>query len=415
MDQALSPDVEAYWCYALVLVLALIVATIQVGQLLKGLANAWATGRAWLLLGAYTCVPIVLFWVLDRADALHDTSLFAAILVALTYRQILSGSGQGITVPSGLATAWQPFVTWSNNIAASISARVARNNSRFDQAVIAKLVSDPKAYEDVRDTVLNHSPDPAKTQADLDSRDRLKPPLDDAGVLERKASYLYFTLKAVPDVDSDRFFLDRGLISRWAYFYYAKEWKSKLVAIASLLATLVVVLALVFNSEQSLSAYRVRYHLWRFEKANATPADRFRATQFLESGLERKDPVFLDLVTRDLTARLRFDGLPPDAADRYLALLRTPALADSPVLLPGLADALRTASAELRTATEKNLMYWASQRGLTVPAELQAWSPTKQDADTCVDTVSNAWKAIANRQPPTALTCLSKLADAPAP
>src|ERR1700748_2075579 len=112
MDQALSPDLEAYWCYAIVFFLAVIVAAVQVRLLLKGLANAWATARAWLLLGAYTAVPLLLFWALDRADALHDTSLFAAILVALTYRQILAGSSQGITVPSGLATAWQPFVTW---------------------------------------------------------------------------------------------------------------------------------------------------------------------------------------------------------------------------------------------------------------------------------------------------------------
>jgi len=407
MDQALAPDLEAYWCYALVLFLAVIVAAVQARQLVKGLANAWATVRAWLLLGAYTCVPIVLFWALDRADALHDTSLFAAILVALTYRQILAGSGQGVTVPSGLATAWQPFVTWSTSVAAGISARIARNNSRFDQAVVAKLLSDPKAYEDVRKTVLNHTPDPAKTQADLDSRDKLKPPLDDAGVLERKATYLYLTMKGLPDIDSDIFFLQKGLISRQDYFLYAKEWKSKLVVIAMMLATLATILALALSDRQFLSAYQVHYHLWRFEKVNATPADRFRATQFLESGLQRGDAVFLDLVPRELTARLRFDGLPVEDADRFLALLRTQSLADSTALLPGLADALRTTNAELRADTEKTLVYWAAEHGLTVPPELRAWSPAKQDADTCVDAASNAWKAIADRQPPGALTCLN--------
>jgi hypothetical protein len=408
MDQALSPDLEAYWCYAIVLVLALFVAAAQTRQLLRGLANAWATARAWLLLAAYTSVPLLLFWVLDRADALHDTSLFAAILVALTYRQILTGGSQGINVPTGLAQAWQPFVTWSNHVAASISARIARNNSRFDQAVIARLVNEPPAFEQIRKTVLNHSADPVKVQAALDSRDKLKPPLDDAGVLERKASDLFLMLKALPDVDANRFLLDNNLIGKGDYYWYAEEWKSKLVVAATLLASAVAAVVLLVKTEGSLSTYQVRYHLWRLEKVNATPADRFRATQFLESGLDRREPIFLNLVPQKLTSRLRFDGLPLDTADRFLALLRSQPLQDSASLLPGLADALRTANADLRAHVEKDLLYWAALRGLTLPSRLQAWNPSKDDADTCVDAISNAWKAIAAHLQPGSLACLAQ-------
>jgi len=125
MDLSLSPDLEAYWCYLILFGLAFLVALVQVRLLLKGYTNIWATARSWLLLCAYTLVPIILFWVLDRADALHDTSLFAAVLVAVTYRQILSGGNQSMTIPSGLATAWQPFVAWSDNIAAGIRDRMA--------------------------------------------------------------------------------------------------------------------------------------------------------------------------------------------------------------------------------------------------------------------------------------------------
>ena len=213
MDLALSPDFEAYWCYLILFSLALTVAVIQVRQLLKGLPNIWATARAWLLLAAYTAVPIALFWLLDRADAIHDTSLFAAILVGLTYRQILTGGTQGITVPGGFAKAWQPFVTWSDNIAAGISARIARNRSRYDQDVIQQLATHDDIFDNVRKTILNRSADPSKVQAALDDFNKLKPPLDDAGVQRRKANDLYYALKALPEVDSDRFLRDNGIIS----------------------------------------------------------------------------------------------------------------------------------------------------------------------------------------------------------
>jgi len=188
MDLALSPDIEAYWCYLILSGISAAVAATQVRRLLKGLANIWASAGAWLLFAAYTAVPVGLFWLLDRADALHDTSLFAAILIALTYRQILSGSDQGIVVPGGFAKAWQPFLTWSDNLAAGINSRIARNTSRYDGGVIHQLATNPEVFDIVRKTILNSNStaEPAKFQTALDDFNQLQPPLDDADVQERK-------------------------------------------------------------------------------------------------------------------------------------------------------------------------------------------------------------------------------------
>ena len=40
MDLSLSPDLEAYWCYLILFTIGLIVAAIQVRELLKGFTNS---------------------------------------------------------------------------------------------------------------------------------------------------------------------------------------------------------------------------------------------------------------------------------------------------------------------------------------------------------------------------------------
>jgi len=411
MDLALSPDIEAYWCYLILFCLALIVAVIQVRLLLKTLPNIWASAGAWLLLAAYTVVPIALFWLLDRADALHDTSVFAAILIALTYRQILSGGTQGMPVPGGFAQAWQPFVTWSNKVAAGISARIARNNSRYDGTLIEKLAANPEVYDYVRKTVLNRTSDPAKVQAALADLDKLKSTLDDAGVLEKKANYLYYALKDVPDVDSDRLLLNMGLTSKRHYYLYAREWRSKLFVISVIIAAALGIFGWISFSDFPFGAH---YHLWRFQKINATSADRFRALQHLEEGLRGADPKYGELVRQQLTHQLRFEMLPLETADRILRLLLNKSLAMSDALTVELADSLRNENSDLRARTQKELVYIADARDLQIPSELRSWKPGKEDAPTCIDAVSNTWAKLAKTRKapePRELACLA----APAP
>lgn len=421
MDLSLSPDVEAYVCYLVLLGMALIVAVIQVRTLLKGYTNVWSSARSWLLLGAYTSVPIALFWLLDRADALHDTSLFAAILVAITYRQILSGGSQGVTVPSGFAAAWQPFVTWSNNVASGIRDRIARNNSQYDAEAIRNLASNQEVFDEVRRIVLNGSPAPAQVQAALDAFDALKPPLDDSGVQARKARYLYIALKAVPEVDADKLLKDRGIIDTRQYYLYAKESRSKwFVRVVSFA---VAVGAMVLALQLRDPVYQAGYYLWRLEKTNATVSDRFRAEQHLEQGLRHGDSGFIRTVRDRLKARLRYAALPLETGDRMLAVLfqGTGGQFDSS-LIADLAESLRTENADLRSRTEKVLVYLADQRGLKLPAALREWKPGKEDALTCVDAAANAWKRIAEggSAPDGALACLAEPAkneqpQAPAP
>lgn len=410
MDLSLSPDLEAYWCYCILAALALVVAGVQVRGLLKGFTNAWSTARAWLLLGAYTTVPIALFWLLDRADALHDTSLFAAILVAITYRQILSGGTQGVTVPGGFAKAWKPFVAWSDNVAAGIRDRIARNASRYDAKVTDHLATDATVFEEVRRKVLNHSVNPGQVQSALDEFDKQKPPLDDTGVLQKKATYLYFALKALPEIDADKLLKDKQVITTSEYYLYAREWRSRIFV--GLFAVIVAVLAVIAAAQVRDPKYEARYYLWRFEKPNATNVDRFRAAQHLERGMRSGHADFVRIVRQELATRLQFDALPLDTADRMLQLLfQKTASAPDASLMEALADSLRTNNPDLRARTQKVLICLGEERHLTIPDVLRKWKPSKEDAATCVDTAANAWSQLAKPGAPPADAALACLAE----
>jgi hypothetical protein len=407
LDLSLSPDLEAYWCYLLLFCLSFIVALVQVRTLLKGYRNVWATTQSWLLLSAYTSVPLLLFWVLDRADALHDTSLFATILIALTYRQILAGGNQSITIPSGLASAWQPFVAWSDKIAAGIRDRIARNSSRYDREVIQSLATRNEVYEKLRRLVLNRAPNPADLQKQLDSFNALSPPLDQEGVLERKATYLYFSLRALPDVDAERVFRDEGIISQTKYYLYAQEWGSRLLVFGVVL--LLVIGGFNIASRLRTPADEARYYLWRFEKPNVTSADRARAAEHLEQGIHSGDKTYINMVRQEFIKKMRFEVVPMETAERMLKLFYQKSDAGAEGLIEALADALRTEDPDLRGRIEKTLVYLADERGLTVPSELRAWQPSKEDALTCIDKAANMWAQVGQVQHqlnPGVLSCL---------
>src|SRR4051812_39947200 len=112
MDLTVSPDVDALICYAITLIAGVIVAFVRVANLFGGSRIVWVFIQTWLLVLAYALVPPVLFWLLDRAGAINDTSLFAAVLIGFGYQQVITGSDGAIKTPSTLGTLWSPFLAW---------------------------------------------------------------------------------------------------------------------------------------------------------------------------------------------------------------------------------------------------------------------------------------------------------------
>ena len=126
MDQFGSPDVPAFICYLVVLAVGALVARSNVSRILKLIPGHWRFFKTWLLFAAYLLLPITLFWFLDYTSALHDTSLFAALVVAVAYQQIFSGGVQGISMPGQSSKLWMPFERWTERVKDGVATRNKR-------------------------------------------------------------------------------------------------------------------------------------------------------------------------------------------------------------------------------------------------------------------------------------------------
>src|SRR5207247_3788920 len=284
MDLAVSPDLDAFWCYLIVLFFGAVTAIGQVRARLGNLRGIWVTLSAWLLFLGYWAVPVVLFWFLDRTGAINDTSVFAALLVGVGYQQILAGSLQQVKAPGDVSRFWQPFLAWADRVAQRVLDRVRLNAQRFKGKVIDGIVGNDGRFDALKQLALAGAPEPQAVKTELDKIAALKPLLDDASVHGKQADYLYRTIAQVPDF---QFLLkEQGITSRWDYFVYALEGRSIIVAL---------VVALLALGGTAYGAWRLSrptvmcdYYAWRLEKVKTTPLDQFRARQSLAAFLSNQ-------------------------------------------------------------------------------------------------------------------------------
>ncbi len=188
MDLSISPDVEAYYCYLIVLLIGAWVARKRVSELLEGFRGAWVRADIWMLLGVYMLLPVALFWLLDRTGALHDTSLLGAVLVAIGYRQIIVGGVQGLAAPSQLTGAWQPLVDWTDKVAARIRDRIQRFNARYEERLLTSIVGDQAKMDNLVQLAQGHAPNPADVDTQLKTLASAFAALGPAGVARKQAA-----------------------------------------------------------------------------------------------------------------------------------------------------------------------------------------------------------------------------------
>lgn len=383
-----SPDWPAYYCYLLVLTFGLIVAYSRVSLLFAGLPGAWGTVNIWLLLLAYTAVPLALFWFLDWTNAIHDTSLFAAILIAAGYRQILSGRMTGIQLPGATSKVWQPFEAWANWLGDRIRDRVQLNTARYTDQVIRSVKADPQKLNDLKSLALLRSANPQQVQADFDALRTTETIAlwGDEGVLDKQIRSLYQSLRAV--ADSDLLMRKAKIIDWRQYYWYAKEWRSK--ARAWLVVAAALVALGVAGWRLSSPNNWARYYYWRLEKPNTTPADLFRSKQEYAKLLEAAPEGEFARIGRSL----RYEGLSLETADRLLAILLENRSRSKSGIQYLLIDSLRADNPDIRTRVQNTLTYLANERAICVTASLANWKPSKNDGATQIDQRMKDWQAV---------------------
>jgi hypothetical protein len=404
MDLNASPDLEALYCYGIVLLVGALVARGQVSGKLGKLPGTWIMSATWLLFFAYTIVPVALFWLLDRTGAIHDTSLFAALLVAVGYQQILTGAMNTLKAPGEVSSFWQPFTKWADRVADRVTERVQSNEGRLREQVIGKLAKDDQKLRLLQGLVLSRSLKPEEVQQEMeDVRARFKQ-VGDESVDENVAGFLYDRLRNLADKDAEYLMYRRGITGMGAYLWFAREWRSKTLAI--IVGTLVLVGGLWLVRQLTTPEYAVHYYAWRLSKPNGTEVDRFRASRKLLALL--KEETSSALVCDRLAYLLREPDLQVASIDHVLALIiERPWTGDSPTQVAAkLIDSLRAGNPDARARVHTALLHLArkSQREPMVPQALRTWNPTQGNSLTDLDQNIEEWRKVFSDQlPPSAV------------
>jgi hypothetical protein len=395
MDLNVTPDLEALYCYAAVILVGALVARGQMSTKLGNFPGAWIMFDTWLLFVAYTLVPVFLFWLLDRTGAIHDTSLFAAILVAAGYQQILTGNLGTLKAPGEIATFWQPFALWTDRVAERVGERVRRNDARFQERVISDLAKNDQKLDMMRRLVLSRSTDPDAIEKELAGvKDRFQKVGEDS-VHENEAKFLYGKLRIFADKDTEFLMHRRGITDTWVYHWYAREWRSKTLALA--VGTAAAIGIVLLASQLSSPGSKVSYYSWRLSKLNATPADRFRASRCLLTMLN--DAPTSTLACDRLSALLRNPDLPIGSIDQILELMvERPWTGDqrSTHVAAKLIEALRAGNPDARARIHSTLLHLArkSQLEPAIPPVLKTWNPTLGNSLTDLDGHIEEWKTV---------------------
>jgi hypothetical protein len=394
MDLAASPDFEAAYCYLIVLLIALAVAYSQISQRMLKAKAPWIMGQTWVLLFAFTLFPVILFWALDRSGAVRDTSLFAALIVGFGYRQIVTGTLTAIKVPGEVSSIWKPFAAWTSRIAEQIRDRISRRDKRLQARVISTLAQVPEALDRLKSMVKTHSETPEEV-AELEKqlqgmRDRFASLGDDA-VNRNVAKLLYEKAAAIEEFEYLMF--RNGITGRWPYYWYAREWRSKALALAVALFLLVALLIGLRYIDASRTW--ISYYTWRLQKANTSEIDRYRARQALSSYL-LSDGRAAKQACRTLAAVLRRPSLPTGSVDSILQLLipihDTPAIRAT--LATTLIDGLRSDNLDVRARIHPALKHLAEKWHLEVPPGLAAWEPNQGDSVVDLERRVEAWQQV---------------------
>jgi hypothetical protein len=383
---AISPDVSAYYCYLVVLIFGLIAAYARVSRLFENYPGALGTLNFWLLLLAYAFIPVLLFWFLDRTNAIHDTSIFAAILIALGYRQVLGGNVAGIRLPGEIGKAWQPFEAWANWVSDRIRARVQLNTERFTDEVIKWVGQDSQKLESLKRLALLRSSNPQKVQADFDALNTADTLVlwGADGVAEKQIRYLYQTLRSIPDGVR---LMQKADIITWAqYHWYEQEWRSKSRAV--LIGLIFVALMAFFASQLFTSANWARYYLWRLGKANTSAADQFRSKEEYAKLLKSAP----DSEFARIEHLLRYQALSLETADRLLAIAVENRSAAKAGIQNWLTTALRAENPDVRARVQTALLYLADDKNFCVGESLRNWKPSKNDSSTQIDQHIKDWQ-----------------------
>jgi hypothetical protein len=423
MDLSFSPDSPAWVCYLIVLLFGVLTGWREVVAQLKDTYTLWRYPSAWVLMVILGIGPVLLFWMLDRVGALHDTSVIAAAIVGIAYTQILKGDSQ-YKAPGETSPIWNFLSWWRERIAKAVQDHVTRNALAFDQIVSGCLAAPAKPgkaapaaaagptsgatpLQEVTALALKHAIDPVKLQAALEAeRSRLKsatPPLSDEVIDYKIAEFIYREIQGDPGYRNQlvsQGLIEQSLVDR----YFGSRWSRVLAIVAIAAAFVVTGLFVVLDRTGTVKYVEREYLMLRLSKATGTVNDLDRVTARLiervaaEPRAAAGKPVAADFWLMPLLAVLNDSTLPMDRVNATLRVFlatRDKDVVDRHSLAERLITMLRGGNVDARRRVHLALVYLAPDKAES-SAEfkaLRAWNPTEGDSITEIESKIDDWRA----------------------
>jgi hypothetical protein len=392
-----SPDIQAYYCYLVVLIVGTLVARARVNALLGRYRDRWAFSGTWTLFAAYTTLPLALFWFLDYTAITHDTTLFAALVVAALYPQIFAGGVQGITLPGQTAALWKPFEAWTKVIDKRISQRNKVYNDRFEEQVRTKIATDPQMEVKLLNLAQERSPH-------LDALTQALMPLQQAmaanapGAQRRLVDRLWKELRLAESENYGYLIWQRGIIPWRTYWWWLARGRAKLVSWTALVLIVgfgVGAVTELVTKRDEYPELMIAYHRWRFEKGGGTDKDKFRSWRYLTHLLKGRPDLGKAIFPR-LLEDLKFKAITAEQVKRTLSLVRDthrPEVDEFSV--DALIEDLRGDNLDLRRDVQELLLDLQKEDypDHPVSAALAAWAPKESDTAGEIESYIGQWQA----------------------
>lgn len=393
MNGLRAPDVPAYVSYAIVLLVGTIVAFVSVNTLLAEKRDRWSYFATWSLVASYALLPVTLFWFLDYQNVIADTSLFAALIVAAGYQQVLAGAVEGIRLPGQTSAIWGVFKAWVERVEKRIDRLNQARNARLTEGILTFIAASNERAAKLETLVVDRSKPTSTLANDLTA---LKNASAGSEMARRRrlVKRLWDELRvAEPETYGDLLKAEDLLEAR-TYWWTFRNLRS--VAMCVVIAGLVIAVGYAgFKASQPLHGdFRLSFHEWRFTRPSLTAADEFRTRKELLVAL--RDPK-MPGVGPSLVETLTYRDVPVDTAQRILDFLLLSHGPDvTPKIFEPLVLALQTPNPDIRARLQRMLVELQAAEFPDSPLTnefdvLAKWQPSKNDSAGQIDAHIRAW------------------------
>ena len=288
MNGLRAPDVAAYLSYGIVLLVGSIVAVISVNTLLGEKRDRWSYLATWALVAAYALLPVALFWFLDYQGVIADTSLFAALIVAAGYRQVLSGAVEGIRLPGQTAAIWGLFKAWVERVEKRIDRLNQSRNAHLTEQIVTFIAASDERALKLETLVLDRSKLTTTLGDELKDLKKETTGSEEMARRRRVVKRLWNELRvAEPETYGDLLRAD-GLLQGSTYWWTFRNVRSVAMCVAIVALAVAVGYEAFRISRPKHGDFQLAFYEWRFTRPTLTSADEFRARKELLIAL--KDP-----------------------------------------------------------------------------------------------------------------------------